>query len=384
VELSALKILYHHRIASRDGQWTHIEEMVTAFRDLGHEVLLVGPEVGAKDDGKGGSAGWVGVLKRKLPRALYEVLEFGYSALALVRLLKAIRRFQPDFIYERYQLHSPAGGWAARLTGLPIAMEVNAPFAQERAKFDGLAFPGFAQWVENKTLAMATRVYTVTEVLKQRLIANGHRGPPIDVTPNAINVAYLRNMASAAQVRAEFSIPSHHIVVGLTGFVREWDRLDEVIALMAKHRDIPLHLMIVGDGPVRDAITQQAVREGLADRLTFTGVVPRTAVPRYVNAFDIAMVTSLVDYQSPLCLFEYMALGKPMVLPDQANIREVAQHDQQALLYGHGLALDEALVRMASDTDLRERLGRASRQQFEQRAFVWTTNARVVIQQIRV
>ena len=58
-----MRILYHHRIASKDGQITHIEEMVDALRALGHEVQVVGPDVHRSDTGQGGSAGWVGRLK---------------------------------------------------------------------------------------------------------------------------------------------------------------------------------------------------------------------------------------------------------------------------------------------------------------------------------
>ena len=38
-----MRILYSHRIQSRDGQSVHVEELVAALRGLGHEVLVVGP-----------------------------------------------------------------------------------------------------------------------------------------------------------------------------------------------------------------------------------------------------------------------------------------------------------------------------------------------------
>ena len=50
-----MKILYHHRTASKDGQAVHIEEMVHALRELGHQVLVVGPS--GSDDVHGGGMG---------------------------------------------------------------------------------------------------------------------------------------------------------------------------------------------------------------------------------------------------------------------------------------------------------------------------------------
>ena len=38
-----MRILYSHRIQSRDGQSVHVEELVAALREAGHEVLVVGP-----------------------------------------------------------------------------------------------------------------------------------------------------------------------------------------------------------------------------------------------------------------------------------------------------------------------------------------------------
>ena len=43
-----MKILYHHRIASKDGQAVYIEEMIEAMRSLGHEVRVVAPTIGAQ------------------------------------------------------------------------------------------------------------------------------------------------------------------------------------------------------------------------------------------------------------------------------------------------------------------------------------------------
>jgi len=47
-----VKILYHHRTASKDGQAVHIDELIGALRELGHEVRVVAPQ--AAGEGMGG------------------------------------------------------------------------------------------------------------------------------------------------------------------------------------------------------------------------------------------------------------------------------------------------------------------------------------------
>jgi hypothetical protein len=121
-----VKILYHHRTASKDGQAVHIEEMIVSMRKLGHEVRVVAPA--AEEDGQmGGSMGWVQRMRNSLPKAVYELMELAYSWVAYRRLAAAAKEFQPDVIYERYNLFLLAGVMLKRRLGIPLLLEVNSP-----------------------------------------------------------------------------------------------------------------------------------------------------------------------------------------------------------------------------------------------------------------
>ena len=111
-----MKILYHHRTASKDGQAVHIEEMIEALRALGHEVRVVAPmaEDQSGQGQMGSDMGWVHKLKALMPKALYELMELAYSWVAYRKLMQAARDFQPDVIYERYNLFLLSGLMAAR------------------------------------------------------------------------------------------------------------------------------------------------------------------------------------------------------------------------------------------------------------------------------
>src|SRR4029453_8280636 len=102
-----MRILYHHRIRSKDGQFVHLEEMIHALRSLGHELEIVGPRH-VENERFGADAGYVASLKKWLPGAAYEALELCYSVADYRRLAAAVRRFRPDVIYERYNLYFPS------------------------------------------------------------------------------------------------------------------------------------------------------------------------------------------------------------------------------------------------------------------------------------
>ena len=375
-----MKILYHHRIRSKDGQAVHLEELVGAFRDLGHDVSVVGPQSFARasfgDDPK-----LLGQLKRILPKALYEVLELGYNIPAYMRLSRARQKQSPDIIYERYNLYSLAGVWLSKRTGVPLLLEVNAPLARERATYGSLGLPWLASWLEHWAWRHAAAVLPVTAVLASEMRTAGVRPERIFVIPNAIDPKRFVQPLSVERAKAELGL-SDQIVLGFTGFMRHWHGLDQVISWLGRPDSLQrLHLVLVGDGPALSALKAQTAALGLASRVTFTGLVDRDAIARVLAAFDIALQPKAVAYASPLKLFEYMALGKAIVAPDQPNIREVLVHDVSALLFDPARPdqLTDAIAQLAADTALRQRLGKAAHEAIALRSLTWSDNAKQVL-----
>jgi len=124
-----------------------------------------------------------------------------------------------------------------------------------------------------------------------------------------------------------------------------------------------------------------AVELGVTDRVTFSGLVPHAQVPAAVAGFDIALQPRVVDYASPLKIFDYMAAGRAIVAPDQPNIREVLTHERTALLFDPDRpgALWAAIARLLAAPDLRQRLGAAARAELEARDYTWRGNATRIV-----
>ncbi len=375
-----MKILYHHRTASRDGQSTHITEMIHALRAEGHTVVESSPQVEGTSE-SGGSAGWVGRLKALLPRQVYELAELTYSWVAYRRLAAAIKVDRPDGIYERYNLYLLAGVWAKKRFGLPLILEVNAPMAVERREYGGLSWPRLADWAELYVWKHADVILPVTQVLADYMVVKGIDPARIHVIPNAINEEHYKKLPTAAQAKEKLGL-SGRLVIGFTGFVREWDRLDRIMAWVANRAaQHNVHLLVIGDGPARAEIEMCAQKLRVADRLTFTGVVAREQVPALSMAFDIALQTALVPYASPLCLFEYLALGKAIVAPDQPNHHEILASGVDALLYDPiaPLGIEKALDALCQDSELRMRIADAAPEVILHKHLTWRQHARKVV-----
>jgi glycosyltransferase involved in cell wall biosynthesis len=370
-----VKILYHHRIASKDGQNVHVEEVIAALRSLGHEVLLVAPEM-AEETEFGHDGGWVARLKAALPKAVYEPLEIAYSLLAYRRLARAIRAFRPDAIYERYNLFLFAGVWAARRFKLPLLLEVNAPLAEERARHDGMAFPKLALRAQAHVWKRADVCLPVTQVLAAHLERAGVARERMVVIHNGINRAHFDAAPPHEEAQAALHLTGK-IVLGFTGFVRSWHGLDRVIRWMAATGRENVHLLVVGEGPARAELEALSRELGIGERITFTGLVPRERVPALVAAFDVALQPAVVEYASPLKLFEYLALGRAVVAPAVPNLMEVLRDGENAMLFDADApgALEDALARLCADDALRARLGEAARRSIDAQGLTWRANA---------
>lgn len=378
-----MKILYHHRIRSKDGQYVHIEELTGALERLGHEIIMVGP--GAVQEEKFGSdAGVVALLKRYMPKFVYELLELAYALVDYRRLVQAVKRHRPDCLYERCNLYLPSGVWLKRRYALPMLLEVNAPIYEERKKYNGLALDRLARWSEHYAWRGADYVLPVTQVLGGRVAQAGVERTRIVVVPNAINPERFTGAPSREAMKQALGLDGR-LVLGFVGFMREWHRLERVIDLLAEDTDERRHLLLVGDGPARSAIELMARRLGVMERVTVTGVMDRDRVANYISAFDIAIQPDVVDYASPLKLFEYMALGRAVVAPDTENIREILTHEHNALLFDPKQpgTFRATIDRLCRDSVLRDRLAFAATDTIVQRGLTWHRNAERVTELFR-
>jgi glycosyltransferase involved in cell wall biosynthesis len=374
-----LTIAYLHRTRSKDGQNVHIESMVTALRGLGHRIIMIEPAA-TSAAGFGDGGGLIARMKRVLPLALYEILESAYQLVELPRLLAACLTARPHAIYQRANLHMLSGILAARLLRIPLIVEVNAPLTDERRKEPGLGLPRLARWTERCLWRSADRVLPVTDVLGGIVIAAGVESRRVRVIPNGVDRAAFGGVIDADTAKGQLGLQGR-LVIGFVGFVRDWHRGDRILRFLAQPDTPPnAHFLLVGDGPARAGLTELAHALGVDHRLTITGVMPRSSVPSAVAAFDVAVLPDVVDYACPLKLIEYMAMGRAIVAPDKANVREFVSSERSALLVDPDdpAALGRALLRLAADPGLRRRLGAAAEAAVQAQGLTWSDNARQV------
>ncbi len=372
-----MRILYSHRIQSRDGQSVHLEELVAAFRRAGHEVLVVGPTTYGKGS-FGGEDRLVRLIRSWLPNAIGELAEIAYNLPAYLRLTRAFRSFRPDMIYERYNLFYVAGAWLARRRRVPFYLEVNSPLADERSREGGLGLRRLARAMERFVWSGADRIAAVTGVLGDLIVSQGAPRARIEVVANGIDMDAFASVPNPPEGGAT-------VTLGFVGFMRPWHGLDRLLQAVARQGGTRVRLLIVGDGPALPDLRRLTEALGLAGRVRFTGLAGRESIPGLLAEMDIAMQPKVVAYASPLKVFEYMAAGRAIVAPDQPNIREILAHEETALLFDPAApdGMWQAILRLVEDAKLRRRLGIAAREEIARRDYTWRANAERVAEWAR-
>ena len=407
-----MRVLYHHRTLAEDAQGVHIEEITRALRRGGHSVReaslvkrdpvasqgsssnsgspstpTAGPHAAANGSGSGSGGPWR--LVAKLARGpLYELAEYAYNVPARRMLEREIRDFRPHLIYERYSLSTVAGIRAARALQVPHILEVNAPLVDEKLRWGKLWFRGLARRIERWIFKNTDCVIVVSDVLKKMVVELGVPAERVRVVRNGADDGRFHPRTPGQAVRSQFGLEGR-VVLGFVGWFREWHGVESVVEALGhpELRDEPVDLLLVGDGPARASIEATAARLGLSERVHVTGAVKRSHVPRHVAAFDVALQPAATAYACPMKIPEYLAAGKPVVAPDQDNIRELVRDDGEGILFRPDDAADlrRAIRAIAVDDELRSRLSTGARQRVLEEGWSWSRNAeRIVAMQAEI
>lgn len=124
-------------------------------------------------------------------------------------------------------------------------------------------------------------------------------------------------------------------------------------------------LVLVGTGPDEAALRQQTRSLGLSHAVEFTGWQPFEAVPSFIAASKVCLIPYIDAVQTnrsaPHKLFQYMAMGKPVVVSSMESLTRIIEETCAGLVYpaGDEAALGEAVIRLARDKELAQRLGQS-------------------------
>lgn len=205
------------------------------------------------------------------------------------------------------------------------------------------------------------------------LSAHSPMRPRSSVIYNGVDVSrFSVTRAPGAGLRANYGIGENAFVLGSVGRLatekNQLPLIDVVAGLRASGADV--HLMLVGDGPMRAALEQRADELRIASAVTFTGSLPD--VRPALKAFDVFVLPSLSETFSNAAL-EAMAMQVPVILTRTGGAAEMIEHGKEGYIVDVAdlpRRLPELLEQLRLDSVLRTRMAIAAGQRAQQ-AFSW-------------
>ncbi len=299
-----------------NGVVTHVKILRDGLEQLGHEVLVVTADADAHhhfvEDG-------VLHCPAHTSKRFYN---YSLSLPVSSTRLKFVRDFAPDIIH----IHNEFG---IGMSGLLCAKILRVPLVYTLHTM----YDDYIYYIAPKPLVKAA-----TKVSRRyfKFIAkhsNALTGPSqkcqeyfrltglkkdVSVIPNAVEVDQFSPREVPEEVKADLrercGIRDDSMVacfVGRLGREKSVDVLLDYWKAGVKPED-HIHLVVIGDGPVRPELEEQAKALGIEDMVTFTGRVEHEDLPPYYALCDVYVTASLSDTNS-ISMLEGMCSGLPVL-----------------------------------------------------------------------
>lgn len=289
----------------------------------------------------------------------------GFHPYLLQRLVHLIKQFKPDIIqvngsrtvkygaFARYC--DPQGDWAL------IYRNIGNPNDWVRDWYHRFFY-------ERLVMPKLDGVVGVSQTTLQNLLDFYSLSVPTAQIPRAIDPTMLRWNKRPGEIRQSSQTPEQASVILFVGSLTKEKRLDRLLRIVSKVKISlgEVKAWIVGDGPMRAQLEQEALFMGLADTVQFLGV--KSNVADYMHAADLLLLTSDTE-GIPGVILEAGFLELPTVATCVGGVPECVTHGKTGILVGpeDEAGLVQSVQNLLQNAEERYRMGKAAKEWIEKK-----------------
>ena len=369
--------------AEMSGPRSRVLGLIKGFESQGWSVktFIVGDRTPQKWSAKGSGAaiskGFLRTLAIDLVRIALGIYNSGQSWREIGQ--------EVDWVFE-YAATLQCLGWIFQRNGIPWILQVEALlFYEAKAERKALILDGIAKRLELWSYRQCDVIACVSATLKEILVEEiGINPDKIVLLPNGVDTQFLK--PQLYQPERAFS----NFTIGFVGSLYSWAGLGLLLEVMAelKTTGYQLSLIIVGDGEMKSAWSEQADTLGLTQQVKFIGRLPWQEVPQYIAGCDLGYSGQLPlqmgkMYLSPMKLYEYMSMGKPVIASAFEDAKKLVSEGETGFLFqpGDKQSLKQALIKAVKAQDRLPLMGNQARKQIELE-HSWTNRVEHLIRQV--
>lgn len=284
------------------------------------------------------------------------------DVVAVARVRRLIRDFQPDIVETHTSKAGIVGRLAARLEGSPVVLHIYHGHV-----LDGHYYGAIKTWMaRNAERALARhsdRLVAVSARVKDDLVKYKVASPDhISIVEPGLDLVPLRSCRQErGALRRDLGLDPDVPLVGIVGRLTPIKNhrlfLDAAVAVLAVRPDV--HFVIVGDGEIGSALRVLARRLGVMPHVTFTGW--RHDLPLVYADLDV-LVSCSKNEGTPFTIIEAMAAGCPVVATRVGGVPDLLDDEDTGLLVppAQEEPLVAAILRLLGDRELARALARSA------------------------
>jgi glycosyltransferase involved in cell wall biosynthesis len=276
---------------------------------------------------------------------------FVLNPLWLRTVAEVLRRERIDVIHVANLPLAPLGILIGRILRKPVIYDMfeNYPEAIRSWELKGfrsiLRNPRSADMLDAFCMKKADRIIVVVDEAARRLTERGIDRRRVSVVENTVNLRTFRSFNIDARVIQRYTGKTVLVYTGQFSKERGLETAVEGMAILKK-RIQKVKLVLVGDGPYKNALENAVKMRKLDEIIEFTGWVDYSLFPSYIQAASICIIPQpsnpFIDTTMPNKIYEYMAMGKPVLASDAKPFRRLIDECRCGETFHSGSAEDFA------------------------------------------
>ena len=282
------------------------------------------------------------------------------------QILCILAEIKPDIVHTHSSKAGILGRAAAHKLGVPVVHTIHgSPFHPYQNAVVYEAYRRAERWAARR----CDKMISVCDAMTDQYVAAGvaPREKFVTIYSGMEVEPFLSPPRSRDEVRRELGFAPEHVVVGKVARLFELKGHEFVIAAARSvvEQNSSVRFLFVGDGLLRGQLEADIALAGLSDNFVFTGLVPPARVAELIAAMDIVVHASLREGLARV-LPQALIAGRPVISYDIDGAREVVLPGETGFLLPPRSVTEmaEAMVQLAQDAAMRERMGQTGRAKF--------------------
>jgi len=323
-----------------NGVAISIANLRAGLQELGHSVHIFAPAPVGFDSAEDQA----GVSRFPSLPAPVEA-DYHLALPVAPRVTRALLKHKFDIVHTHHPMWVGVWGqWYARWMNLPLVTTIHTQY-EIYSKLVPLPDDMVDQYLRLQVKTYCNRcdlITTPASSSRERLLTMGVERP-IEVIYNPTDLSALWD-ADGSAIRRQYGCGPDDLLMGYVGRLAPEKNLSALLdAAEIMLPQLPqLRLLLVGDGPSRQALQKRAGKIPGGDRIFFAGRIDHSLIPQYDAALDVFITPSMFEVQ-PLSFAEAMAAGTPVIAMDAPGSNDMVEDGVNGRLVppaeqGQGLA----------------------------------------------